>query len=102
MEMEIRQSLPSSSPRTSLPAVKPNSPPARGRPRSFDRDKALHSAMEVFWDLGYEGATLLDLQKAMGGITAPSFYAAFGSKQELFKEAVTLHMATVGAPGIEA
>jgi AcrR family transcriptional regulator len=58
--------------------------------------------MEVFWELGYEGATLLDLQKAMGGISAPSFYAAFGSKETLFKEAVALHMTTVGACAFES
>jgi len=54
--------------------------------------------MEVFWALGYEGATLTDLQEAMGGITAPSFYAAFGSKESLFREAVELYDKTHGAP----
>jgi len=70
----------------------------RGRPRSFDREDALRRAMNVFWALGYEGATLTDLQKAMGGITAPSFYAAFGSKEELFREAVELYSKTLGVP----
>ena len=72
--------------------------PRLGRPRSFDRDEALLSAMNLFWALGYEGATLLDLQRAMGGITAPSFYAAFGSKERLFREAVELYSKTQGAP----
>jgi AcrR family transcriptional regulator len=53
--------------------------------------------MEIFWALGYEGATLTDLQEAMGGITAPSFYAAFGSKESLFREAVELYKKTHGA-----
>ncbi|HUI77010.1 MAG TPA: TetR/AcrR family transcriptional regulator [Bryobacteraceae bacterium] len=70
----------------------------RGRPRSFDRENALLRAMEIFWAHGYEGATLTDLQKAMGGITAPSFYAAFGSKEELFREAVELYSRTLGLP----
>ena len=74
----------------------------RGRPRSFDRDEALERATEVFWALGYEGATLADLQTAMGGITAPSFYAAFGSKEELFREAVELYSRTVGATMMRA
>ena len=68
-----------------------------GRPRSFDRDEALRQAMDVFWALGYEGATLSDLQVAMGGITAPSLYAAFGSKEELFREVVALYGTTVGS-----
>jgi AcrR family transcriptional regulator len=74
----------------------------RGRPRTFDRNKALERAMEAFWAHGYEGTSLLDLQKAMGGITPPSFYAAFGSKEQLFKEAAKLHGDKVGAPVFEA
>jgi len=74
----------------------------RGRPRSFDREVALRRAMEVFWALGYEGATLTGLQEAMGGITAPSFYAAFGSKEDLFREAVELYSKTLGVPMMKA
>ena len=66
----------------------------RRSPRGFDREEALRRAMDVFWSLGYEGATLTDLQEAMGGITAPSFYAAFGSKENLFREAVELYIET--------
>ena len=69
-----------------------------GRPRGFDRAEALKQAMDVIWALGYEGATLTGLQEAMGGITAPSFYAAFGSKEELFREAVELYSKTLGIP----
>lgn len=58
--------------------------------------------MEIFWGLGYEGATLTELQRAMGGITAPSFYAAFGSKEELFREAVELYSETQGVPILKA
>jgi AcrR family transcriptional regulator len=68
----------------------------KGRPAHFDRDQALRSAMQVFWAQGYEGSTLEDLQAAMGGITPPSFYNAFGSKEKLFREAVNLYVATVG------
>ena len=70
--------------------------PARGRPRTFDREKALRRAMDVFWTRGYDGASLEDLQKTMGNISPPSFYAAFGSKEALFREVVTLYRASMG------
>jgi AcrR family transcriptional regulator len=66
---------------------------ARGRPRSFDRDAALEAAMRTFWQFGYEGASMAALTAAMG-INSPSLYAAFGSKEALFKEAVELYLAT--------
>ena len=65
----------------------------RGRPRSFDRDAALAAAMKTFWRFGYEGASMAALTEAMG-INSPSLYAAFGSKEALFKEAVQLYLAT--------
>lgn len=41
--------------------------------------------MQVFWQKGYEGASLAELTEAMG-VNRPSLYAAFGSKEELFRK----------------
>ena len=58
-----------------------------GRPREFDVDEALEQAMLVFWEHGYEGAGLAQLETAMG-ITRTSMYAAFGNKEQLFRKAL--------------
>ncbi|HTE59341.1 MAG TPA: TetR/AcrR family transcriptional regulator [Solirubrobacteraceae bacterium] len=62
----------------------------RGRPRSFDREVALRQAVQLFWEQGYEGTSIADLTGAMG-IAAPSLYAAFGSKEALFSEAIRFY-----------
>ncbi|MGO4711948.1 TetR/AcrR family transcriptional regulator [Bradyrhizobium sp. 2TAF24] len=67
----------------------------RGRPRAFDKEAALTRAMEVFWRKGYEGTSMTDLTQAMG-IASPSLYAAFGSKEELFRDALRHYSATEG------
>lgn len=66
-----------------------------GRPREFDTEKALERAMELFWRQGYEGTSLADLTAALG-ITRPSLYAAFGSKEALFLQALDLYEARAG------
>ncbi len=67
-----------------------------GRPRGFDRDEAVQQAMALFWEHGYEATSLAQLKAAMGGISAASFYAAFGSKEALFREVVSRYLATHG------
>ncbi len=62
-------------------------PAVRGRPRAFDRERALQRATDVFWRKGYEGASLSDLTSAMD-INPPSLYAAFGDKETLYLEAL--------------
>lgn len=68
-----------------------------GRPRTFDRDEAVQQAMHLFWEHGYESTSLSMLKAGLGGgISAPSFYAAFGSKDALFQEVVERYAATHG------
>ena len=71
-----------------------------GRPREFDVDEALQTAMELFWRKGYEGTSLSDLTEGMG-ITRPSLYGAFGNKEDLFRKALeryeTSHLGFLGA-----
>jgi len=81
---------------TTMKRVKRRPP---GRPRSFDRETALLAATRLFRERGYDGATLAELQHAMGGISPPSLYAAFGSKEELFKEAVAGYMESTAQDG---
>lgn len=68
----------------------------RGRPRGFDRAKALEAATQAFWQHGFEATSIADLTRAMG-IGAPSLYAAFGDKKSLFREVVASYQRTHGA-----
>lgn len=65
------------------------------RTREFDEDEALDTAMKVFWDAGYDGASMDMLTTALG-IGKPSLYAAFGNKRALYSRAVERYVATVG------
>lgn len=64
--------------------------PKPGRPCGFDRNAALMQAMYLFWERGYEATSISDLAAAMG-IKPPSLYAAYGSKESLFRKAVELY-----------
>jgi len=78
-----------------------NLPALRGRPRAFNAVAALDAAMNVFWQKGYEGASLPVLTKAMR-INRPSMYAAFGNKEALFKQALKRYTEQPGCHVSEA
>lgn len=68
-----------------------------GRPRAFDRDNAVNKAMNLFWEKGFESTSLADLRKTLGNMSSASFYAAFGSKQALYKECLDRYVQSCGS-----
>ncbi|MEP3115607.1 TetR/AcrR family transcriptional regulator [Nisaea sp.] len=58
-----------------------------GRPSKFNRDDAVNTAMEAFWRDGYKASSVKALSEHLG-ITRSSFYNAFGSREDLFREAL--------------
>lgn len=60
---------------------------SKGRPRAFDREAALKTALRLFWRHGFEGTSIALLSNEIG-VNPPSLYAAFGNKEKLFLEAV--------------
>ncbi len=71
-----------------------------GRPRGFCLEEALETALHLFWHKGYEGTSVSDLTEAIG-INRPSLYAAFGSKEELFRQVLDRYAAQHN-PAVEA
>jgi AcrR family transcriptional regulator len=71
----------------------------RGRPRAFDRDAALRQAMDVFWSKGFDTCSMADLVDAMH-INSPSLYAAFGSKEDLYRESIDLYANAEGGEAL--
>ncbi|MEM9069740.1 MAG: TetR/AcrR family transcriptional regulator [Myxococcota bacterium] len=61
------------------------------RPREFDEDDVVESAMRVFWDHGYEATSIRDLMLATG-LAKGSVYKAFGDKRSLFRAALERYL----------
>src|SRR5712692_11429413 len=64
------------------------------RPRSFDEDAVLDQAVQLFWERGYEGTSLADLETHIG-LGRQSLYNAFGDKQTLFLKALERYQRAV-------
>lgn len=58
-----------------------------GRTKEFDRELVLHKAMLLFWEKGYESASIPDLIQSMG-ISRSSLYESFTDKRSLYLEAI--------------
>jgi TetR/AcrR family transcriptional repressor for divergent bdcA len=77
-----------------------NTLPTRGRPRRFDPDEAVATAQHLFHAKGYDGVSVADLTKAFG-INPPSFYAAFGSKAQLYARVLDRYALTGAIPVLQ-
>lgn len=55
--------------------------------KSFNEETALEKAMQVFWEKGFEPASIADLL-AGTGLNRGSLYNAFGGKRQLFVKAL--------------
>ncbi len=65
-----------------------------GRPREFELDEVLDSALDLFWKRGFRATTTRDLEAELG-ITQSSMYNAFGSKRDLLLAAIDRYEAQV-------
>ena len=70
------------------------------RQKEFDREEALHKAMEVFWTRGYQAASIQDLVKYMG-INRQSLYDTFGDKHALYLQALDRYREVEGHKIVE-
>lgn len=63
-----------------------------GRSATYDKDKVLKAAMDLFWARGYHMTSLKDLERVLD-MRPGSIYAAFGSKEALFRAALDRYAA---------
>ncbi|OUW18911.1 MAG: hypothetical protein CBD18_01920 [Opitutales bacterium TMED158] len=70
------------------------------RPKEFDTEESIAAAGEQFRRKGYEATSTEDLLQAMG-IGRGSLYAAFGTKQALFDQALEQYRDEIFSCGIE-
>jgi TetR/AcrR family transcriptional repressor of nem operon len=66
------------------------------RPKSFEEDAVLDKAVQLFWERGYDGTSLADLEAHLG-LGRQSLYNSFGDKQALFLKALARYERDSGA-----
>lgn len=70
-----------------------------GRSATYDKETVLKAAMDLFWARGYHTTSLKDLERVLD-MRPGSIYAAFGSKEALFRAALERY-AAVGRSALE-
>ena len=70
------------------------------RPRSISTEDSLERALLLFWERGYDRTSIADLSKAIG-VGPSSIYNTFGSKEDLFRQAIGRYVATYADPALQ-
>jgi TetR/AcrR family transcriptional repressor of nem operon len=65
------------------------------RPKSFDEEAVLDQAVQLFWERGYDGTSLADLETHLG-LGRQSLYNSFGDKHALFLKALERYRQNAG------
>jgi AcrR family transcriptional regulator len=71
------------------------------RPRSISKEDSLERALLLFWERGYDRTSIADLSEAIG-VGPSSIYSTFGSKEDLYRQALGRYEATYCAPALRA
>lgn len=64
------------------------------RTKQFDENQAIDSVMLKFWEKGYEGTSIQDLEECTG-LNRTSLYNAFGNKQQVFERVMDRYKTAV-------
>ena len=67
-----------------------------GRPREFELEVAVESALETFWGRPFADVSVSDLEHSTG-VVRTSLYNAFGNKRGLFNAALELYLSDLFA-----
>lgn len=62
------------------------------RPSEFNREEAIEAAMNEIWRNGYERSSVKTLSETLG-ITRSSFYNAFGTREDFFRQVLAVYFA---------
>jgi TetR/AcrR family transcriptional regulator, transcriptional repressor for nem operon len=65
--------------------------PRSGRPLTFDRAQVLGRLMSLFWRAGFDGVTQQQMV-AVTGLSTSSLYNSFGTKAEMYREAMSEYL----------
>ncbi|NIZ63244.1 TetR/AcrR family transcriptional regulator [Sedimentitalea sp. CY04] len=60
------------------------------RPKEFNPDVALRALQKTFWEKGYHGTSMQDLESATG-LKKQSLYREFGNKDAMYEQSLALY-----------